>query len=446
VALAFLLGLAELRIPIASLSAPYIYGKDFLQEYIMARALAEGVDPYLPIPFLAGRFLGPLPVALFPHPTPHPPTVGLLLLPLASLDYPWAAGLWTLLELVCLVASVHLLGRISGLRPGARATLVASAIALPWYPILLDLALGQLMLPILLLLAGAQYALLSGRRGLGGALLGFSLLLKPIAWPLLLVFVVRRSWRPLCAAVSTALLGYGAAAGVIGMGGVFNYVAQVLPEVARIYHATSKNISTWTIGWRLFEGSGSEALVGITAPPLFQSAQAAAALSAALPALVLLASLLAIRRWKSESRSLGLMICVAILISPISWSHYLVLAAVPAVEVGSWLIRHRAPPRETNLALLAAALMVPKDDLWARLALALAGQRAAPDGSAVVPFAPALLTLGPAVAVAAVAVLLIWVPGPALDRHSGPACGDASRVGKAGPHEPASAGTVQKRR
>ncbi len=76
VPLAFLFGLTMLRFPMGSLVAPHVYRKDFLQEYLLARAIAEGVDPYLPIPMLADRFLGQLPVPLFPHPTPHPPTAG----------------------------------------------------------------------------------------------------------------------------------------------------------------------------------------------------------------------------------------------------------------------------------------------------------------------------------------------------------------------------------
>ncbi|MHB1159210.1 MAG: glycosyltransferase family 87 protein [Chloroflexota bacterium] len=406
VAAALLIGLAMLKVPIESLLAPTVYRKDFLQEYLLARAIAEGVDPYLPIPELATRFLGPLPVPLFPHPTPHPPTAGLLFLPLAFLDYPSAAILWVCLELACLAASVHLLGRIGGIRLGRAATLVAAAIALVWYAFLLDIVLGQLMLPILLLLAGAQCALTSGRRLLGGTLLGLSLLLKPVAWPVLLVFVMYRDWRALAAAFSTALLGYLMAAWVIGFGGVLAYLTQVVPAVTHLYQANPYNISAWTVGWRLFDGTRSGVLAGISAPPLVQSTPAAAAVSAALPALILLASLIAVRRQRSVARSLGLMICVSILVSPISWNHYLILAAIPAIEVGSWLIRHHLPPRETNLALVVAVLMLTGNE-WTEWALAVAG---APDGATTIPFAPALLTLGPAVAVAALALVLVALP------------------------------------
>lgn len=407
--LAFLFGLATLKVPIVSLMEPHVYRKDFLQEYLLARAIVEGVDPYLPITVLADRFLGPLPVPIMPHPTPHPPTAGLLFLPLAFLDYPSAAIAWVIIEAACLVASVHLLVRIAGVRLGVLASLIATVSALAWYPFLLDLVLGQLMLPLLLLLTSAWCALIASRYILGGIILGLSLLLKPVAWPLLLVFVVRRDLRVLVASLSMVLLGYGIAAWTVGVGTVFAYLTQVLPAVTRLYQATSWNISAWTVGWRVFDGTRSEILAGLSAPPLIQSAQTAVVVSAALPTLVLLASLIIVQRQSNLARSLGLMICVSILVSPISWNHYLLLATVPAVDVGRWLIRHHMPPRETNVALLVAVLLLPKGE-WGQLALAVAGETAAHDGTALIPFAPALLTLMPAVAVTTLAILQVVLP------------------------------------
>ena len=409
VSVAFLLGFVALKFPVESLMVPQLYRKDFLQEYLLVRAIAEGTNPYLPIPVLAGRFLGPLPVPLFPHPTPHPPTVGLLAFPLAFLDYSAAATVWVILEMGCLVASAYLLGRIAGFRMGAQAALVTTVIALAWFPTTSEIVLGQLMLPILLLLAGAIDSLRSGRRLLGGTLVGVSILLKPVAWPVLLVFVVRRDWRALAAAVSTALVGYGAAVWALGASTVFDYLTRVLPMVTRLYRASDGNISVWTVGWRVFDGTRSEVLAGISAPPLVHSTQTAVVVSAALPAIILLGSLIAVRRQRSEARSLGLMICVSVLVSPISWGHYLILAAIPAAEVASWLIRHRLPSRETNAALIVAMLLLPGNE-WTRLALTIAGNTAMPDGTVQIPFASALLTLGPAVATAALAALLLALP------------------------------------
>jgi len=55
------------------------------------------------------------------------------------------------------------------------------------------------MLPLLVGLVGGQVALLCGRPLLGGAMLGLTLLIKPIAWPWLIVLAWRRDFRALAA-------------------------------------------------------------------------------------------------------------------------------------------------------------------------------------------------------------------------------------------------------
>lgn len=65
--------------------------------------------PYLPLSELAARVLGLLPVPLMPHPTPHPPPVGLLSLLLGLLDYIPAAVVWLAFELLCTTMALDLL-------------------------------------------------------------------------------------------------------------------------------------------------------------------------------------------------------------------------------------------------------------------------------------------------------------------------------------------------
>src|SRR4051794_3064403 len=67
------LGVAGFRSLMASLAPDWSYRKDFLAIYVLARAIGEDTDPYLPVQTLADRYLGPLPGPVFPHPTPHPP-------------------------------------------------------------------------------------------------------------------------------------------------------------------------------------------------------------------------------------------------------------------------------------------------------------------------------------------------------------------------------------
>ncbi|MBC7232237.1 MAG: DUF2029 domain-containing protein [Chloroflexi bacterium] len=397
------LGLACLRYPIAFLQSQWIYRKDFLQEYTLARAVADRMDPYLPTKVLAARYLGSLPRRVFPHPTPHPPPVGLLLAPLALFDYSTAAAIWLIVELICLWLAVYLVGRTLDGRFSALATSGTAALLLFWHPFWQELALGQLMVPILALLAGAWLALRRGRFLLGGALIGLAILLKPVPWPVLLLFVWGKDWSALFGATAVILMGYLAAGLVIGLDKFARYFTAVLPLVNQIYHAHAWNISVFSIGWRFFDGTGSAVLEGIVAPPAIHSARVAPLVSVALPCLVLLAACFTLRKQRALETSLGVMLCISILVSPISWNHYMVLAVIPAAQVIHWLIRHHFPSKETNLALIVAALLIVD---WGQLTIYLAGPGPVVEGGVAVPFGLSLLSLMPAVAVGALACLL----------------------------------------
>src|SRR5690348_1192148 len=68
--------------------------KDFAQEYVLARAIRAGADPYQSVHDLGAQFVTTQGYFDKPHPTPHPPTVGLLALPLGFMDYGAAARVW----------------------------------------------------------------------------------------------------------------------------------------------------------------------------------------------------------------------------------------------------------------------------------------------------------------------------------------------------------------
>ena len=405
-ALAVALGLAALIPCLFSVVAPTVYTKDFLQEYLLARAIADGTDPYLPVQALADHYLGALPYPVFDHPTPHPPPAGLLFLPLALLGYSSAVAVWLGLEIVCLAGSVYLLARGAARRLPLWGTLVIATTMVAWYPFFWDLGLGQLMVVLLVLIAGAQLALLSGRPILGGAILGLAILVKPVPWPLLLLFALRRDWRVLGASVVTIMLGYSLAGWVMGFDRIVTYFTQVLPAVTAVYKVSSGNLSAWSVGWRVFHGTEAVRAGGIASPPLLESPVAAIVVSAGLPALVLLIACLVVRKRRSLAQSFGVMVCASILITPIAWGHYLVLLAIPAAQVIHWLMDRRLPSAETNTALLVAGLMLLPESFWTKLAYLAAGQSPVGGEPSALPFAPALLTFTPALAVGALGWLV----------------------------------------
>ena len=85
-----------------SLRHPWIYKKDFLQGYLIAKALQTGVNPYLPVPELVERWMPENNHTGIKHPTPHPIAIGWLCYPFAWMTYETAVWLWLGCELIFL--------------------------------------------------------------------------------------------------------------------------------------------------------------------------------------------------------------------------------------------------------------------------------------------------------------------------------------------------------
>jgi hypothetical protein len=113
-----------------------------------------------------------------------------------------------------------------------------------------------------------------------------------------------------------------------------------------------------------------------------------------------------VRKQPNLDVSLGVMVLVSILTVPIAWNDYMVFAVLPVAQVVRWLVRHRYPPRETNLAILVAMLLTPD---WVVVTSHLASSAPVVGGNAQLPFGLALLTFMPAVAVAALAWLVAFL-------------------------------------
>src|SRR5262249_20722017 len=230
--IAALNGLIGIKRIFESFFPPEIYRKDFIQEYLMAKAILNGVNPYLHLPDLAAIWMNHANnYNALKHPTPHPPVVGLLSLPFGLLSYQAAAVVWLIFELVCLSGSVLLLLRWWGkpINAGRAATLFG--IALGWMPIVEELWLGQLSSCLLLLLLGAWFALRVEKDFLGGAMLGGLIALKLTAWPIVIFLALRRRWNGVIAAASVLVAANLLAMAVLGLGCVKNYYLEVGPQV-----------------------------------------------------------------------------------------------------------------------------------------------------------------------------------------------------------------------
>jgi hypothetical protein len=184
----------------------------------------------------------------------------------------------------------------------------------------------------------------------------------------------------------------------MGFGVVADYYTRVGATVAPLYRAHEANFSAWSVGWRLFEGVSSPIVSSLTAPPLIHSPLAARVVAYALPALVLAVALLLALKAKSFDTSFAILVCASVLVSPIAWSHYLLLTAIAAVVTLRRLVSRGCAVWLRRVAVVVGLLLfVPRLEMM-RVVRAFAVNPAAPDEVVTVPFAAGLLTLIPAAA------------------------------------------------
>jgi hypothetical protein len=334
------LATVQLQALVRTLTPPAAYLKDFSQEYLLARALWDGVDTTLPIATLAERYASDAGFLDKANPTPHPPTAGLFGLPFALVPYVPSVSAWTVLQLVCLVVSVLLAARAAGIPLRPPQVLLASFLVIAWPPVGLDLGIAQLTLPLLAILGAAELSLIRGRSITGGLLLGGSLLLKPLAWPWLLVLLRRRDWPALATATGIVVLGYTAVAAREGLAPLGEYFFHVLPGWNSGYLHEPTNLSPARLGQVLFADA-----------PLL--AQLVAVASAAIA--------LALVWWSAAPGrplrlALGTATAAAVVANPVVWEFYFVLALLPIANAVSVL---RTRPDALTLSALIALLILP---------------------------------------------------------------------------------------
>jgi len=248
--------LLSLKRVIFSVTSFWVYKKDLLSGYLLAKAMVTGVNPYLPLNELATLWLPEHNITDLTHPTPHPFAIGWLCLPLAWLRYEHAAIVWLIFELCCLAAAVALFFHLLRLKFDWRYWLLATFLALGWVPVLDDLWLGQFSLFLLVLFLCVWLRLREGREVLGGMLLGVLMTLKLTGWPVVLWLAWRRRWGAVIMAVATFVDAHLLAIHFHGWAMVRDYYLKVGPQVGAFYRPHDANFSAWTLGQRLFADSG----------------------------------------------------------------------------------------------------------------------------------------------------------------------------------------------
>jgi hypothetical protein len=392
-------GLAIQQI-ITSFAPPRLYRKDFMADYLPARAILNGVMPYLPLTELAARISPETPYNWIQHPTPHPPFLIVLFTPLGLLQYERAVQIWFVLELLGLLGVVLFLLRWWGGQPQFKFVIGLLFVALSWTPVFHELWFGQLNIGLLLFLLGSWWAWRTEREVLGGVLWGLVIALKLIFWPGVVLLLLRRRWRTAVTACGLVLAANFLAAAILGVAPIKHYYLQVGPQVATIYRTDDYNYSTWTFGSRLFRGSGVE----FSVPPLWPSEALARGCDWMFPLLVLSGGLFIARRARQTDTALGIIIGISILVSPTAWVYNLVLAILPILILLRRLKRLQYPRKLCYLTILL--LLTPVLGSVVYRSLGLLTETTTSERLRALPFAVSVFTLAPAVCLIGLMALL----------------------------------------
>jgi hypothetical protein len=385
------------------------YARDFVQEYVLARALRAGENPYRPMGELASEVVGHLPSAnVRRHPSAHPPPVVVAFLPLSFMSYERAGAFWFLLELLGLLICIRWLAAYCGVQGrDVYAVLTLAAIGLP--PVRLELVEGQLGVVTLLLLLAMWRSLRSGAAMLGGALLGAAVALKLAGWPIMLFLLLKAQWRSAGAAIAV-VAGMNMAA-MVGMGvaRVFDYYLHIGPSIVTLYRDDSANLSAWAIGWHLFAGTGSSGLSSLRASPLAALPSLAWSVSAVIVVGVLAAAFVLVWRAQKVDDWIGVLVCASVLVNPVVWEHTLILLAIPVAAIVARLRAASYPRGPVALLLTIVGLLIVPYPVWQLIALVWAHEEPVYGNPAMIPFAFSLPTLIPQLAVTGLLLFAAWI-------------------------------------
>ena len=405
-----IMGMARLRIILVLLVSPSSYQeRDILQEYLLAKAMVSGVNPYLPLDQLAGMFIGKF--SFLTHPAPYPPFVAILSTPLLAFSLNQVIIVWFIIEMACLMAIAGMLTVLwKGKLDWARAFFILFVL-LCWYPVMVDLLYGQLTILLTTLVLAALLAWRKDRKILAGVLTGFSVAIKMFTWPLIIYYAIKKDWRTFISSCVTVIGLNLLALFIMGIGPVSDYYLRVTMQVSAIYHSFLKNYSLWSIGYRLFEGTKPIGGDYISAPPLANLPAIAPVVSAGLAAAFLAAGLIWAIRSRDKDIAFSIMVCVIVAVSPISWDHYYVMVVISLVILLLSLSKRAFPNKPTILFMIIALMLFLFNEYIAQVIFALNGGLNSLQAHGYrISFASSLLEILPMVELVILTILL-WRAG-----------------------------------
>jgi hypothetical protein len=320
--------------------------RDFSNYYESAWALRHGIDPYSSNLRAIGAQLG-LETGGLLHASETPPFL-LCFEPLTWMQPRVAFWIWIAINFSALaIAMYRLLAHRRGLS-GRTGWLLAGLILMS-APVSLNLYWGQSQLIVLALMVGAMRAMERERDGTAGILIALAGLLR--AYPLLLVgyFFIRRKWRAFEFAMAGIAAGVFATVAILGLAQTLSFVHGASWLTDNYLVSRVDNLALGPFVSRTFWALTSTAH-GSSAEWVRRAAIAVA--DTIVLGLTIRATLADANRDDPDWRIYSLWIATSLMLTPVGWHHYLVLLAIPFVQ----MVASAADGRSSSRAIWMAAI------------------------------------------------------------------------------------------
>ena len=324
--------------------------RDFSNYYESAWAMRHGIDPYSTNLAPIGAQLG-LETNWLVHASETPPFL-LCFEPLTRMRPRAAFWIWTAINFSALaIAMCLLLVRRRGL--SGRTAILLAGLMLMSAPVNLNFYWGQSQLIVLALMVAAMRAMDRDRDGAAGLLIAAAALLR--AYPLLLIgyFVLRRKWRAVIFATIGIAAGGFATVAILGLSQTLSFVHGALWLTDYRVVNRVDNLSLGPFASRMF-WSLTGTSPGSSSDWIRRAAIAIA--DVVVLGLTIRATLADAGRRDPDWRIYSLWIATAIMLTPVGWHHYLVLLAIPFVQMVASAAQGRSDLRAVWMAALAYLL------------------------------------------------------------------------------------------
>jgi hypothetical protein len=224
---------------------------------------------------------------------------------------------------------------------------------------------------------------------------------------------LRKKWQFVFSVFITTIGANIISGAVMGFDYLLKYYLEVSQLVVSLYRGFFANFSLFTIGWRVFYGTGSSVRIGIEAPPLYFSEIAARITSIFIPFMFLVLCLWMAFRNKHLDLVFIILISTSLLVNPIVWHHYLIIAVFPLILLLRFLWDHQHSKSEFIVSVLVILLLFASRVQIRDLVYLLGGELPGSNVSVQVSFWTSLITLEPILPLLG----MIWLSIRLNDRH-----------------------------